>query len=217
MKDWSVSSHVRVKPTGPPSVAATRTPTMIGVTLLATVFDLDDTLVDSAATWHQVMRTVAAQQGRWPERAESACVDGMVDAIARGAFGLLPGAAELVALAAELRPVGLVSASPRRYVRAVASASGLMRHVQAIVTADDENPHLVAARKLGLDPVHCLAVEGSAAGIRSAHEAGMTVLAIPAAPIADDVSTLAALQASDARVATKEICQLWVNVYALSR
>jgi beta-phosphoglucomutase-like phosphatase (HAD superfamily) len=192
---------------------------MIVVTLLATVFDLDDTLADSAETWNQVMRTVAAQQGRWPERSDSECVDGMVDAIARGVFGLLPGAAELVALAAELGPVGLVSASSRRYVRAVASASGLMRHVQAIVTSDDVtgNPHLVAARKLGLDPVHCLAVEGSAAGIRSAHSAGMTVLAIPAAPVAGEVLRLAAHQASDARVAVNEICQLWVNVYALSR
>lgn len=193
---------------------------MIGVTLLATVFDLDDTLVDSAATWNQVMRTVAAQQGRWPERSASECVDGMVDAIARGVFGLQPGAAQLVALAAELGPVGLVSASPRRYVRAAASASGLTRHVQAIVTGDDltiGNPHLLVARKLGLDPGQCLAVEGSAAGVRSAHAAGMTVLAIPGGPMAVDVLGLAAHQASDAQVAARELCQLWVNVYALSR
>ncbi|MDX8031164.1 HAD family phosphatase [Lentzea sp. BCCO 10_0856] len=223
------------------------------MTLLATVFDLDDTLVDSAATWNQVIRTVAARhdhvwtradwaaiqgtstwgtylaercRGLTPERAVSECVDGMVDAIARGAFGMLPGAAELVALAAELGPVGLVSASPRRYVRAAASASGLMRHVQVIVTGDDvtngkpaPDPYLLAARKLGLDPAHCLAVEDSGSGIRSAHAAGMTVLAIPNATTARDaeVLKLAAHQASDARVAAKEICQLWVNVYALSR
>ncbi|MGW6933956.1 HAD family hydrolase [Lentzea sp. NPDC054927] len=223
------------------------------MTLLATVFDLDDTLVDSAATWNQVIRAVAARhdhvwtradwaaiqgtstwgaylaercEGLTPERAVSECVDGMVDAITRGAFGMLPGAAELVALAAELGPVGLVSASPRRYVRAAASASGLMRHVQAIVTGDDvtngkpaPDPYLLAARKLGLDPVHCLAVEDSASGIRSAHAAGMTVLAIPNATTARDaeVLKLAAHQASTAQVAAKEICQLWVNVYALSR
>jgi beta-phosphoglucomutase-like phosphatase (HAD superfamily) len=194
---------------------------MIVVTLLATVFDLDGTLVDAAATWDQVIGTVAARQGRTPDRSASECVDGMVDAIARGVFGLHPGAAELVALAAELGPVGLVSASPRRYVRAAASASGLMRHVQAIVTGDDVtgNPHLLVARKLGLDPVHCLAIEDSASGVRSAHAAGMTVLAIPNATTARDVEVLrlAAHQASDARVAAQEICQLWVNVYALSR
>ncbi|GLY53500.1 HAD family phosphatase [Lentzea sp. NBRC 102530] len=223
------------------------------MTLLATVFDLDDTLVDSAATWQRVIGAVAARHGyRWtaadwaavqgtstwaaylaqrcgdltPERAGSECVDGMVDAIARGEFGLLPGAAELIAQAAELGPVGLVSASPRRYVRAAASASGLRRHVEAIVTGDDvtrgkpaPDPYLLAARKLGLDPVHCLAVEDSASGIRSAHAAGMTVLAIPNAVTARDaeVLRLAALQAADARIAAREICRLWVDVYALSR
>ncbi|MCR3752788.1 HAD family hydrolase [Lentzea californiensis] len=223
------------------------------MTLLATVFDLDETLVDSAATWNRVIGTVAARHDhRWthadwtaiqgtstwsaylaercrgltPERAASECVDGMVDAIARGTFGLLPGAADLVALAAELGPVGLVSASPRRYVRAAASASGLRRHVEAIVTGDDvvngkpaPDPYLLAARKLGLDPVNVLAVEDSASGIRSAHAAGMTVLAIPSAATARDseVLELAACTASDARVAAKEICRLWVEVYALSR
>ncbi|MFD4672116.1 HAD family hydrolase [Lentzea sp. NPDC058450] len=223
------------------------------MTLLATVFDLDDTLVDSAGTWNRVIGAVAARhEYRWtahdwtaiqgtstwgaylaercgdltPERATSECVDGMVDAIARGEFGLLPGAAELVAQAAELGPVGLVSASPRRYVRAAASASGLRRHVEAIVTGDDvvhgkpaPDPYLLAARKLGLDAANCLAVEDSASGIRSAHAAGMTVLAIPNATTARnaEVLKLAALQATDARTAAKEICQLWVNVYALSR
>lgn len=223
------------------------------MTLYATVFDLDDTLVDSSATWQQVIGTVAARhdyrwthadwaaiqgtstwsaylaercQGLTPERAASECVDGMVDAIARGTFGLLPGAAELVALAAELGPVGLVSASPRRYVRAAASASGLRRHVEAIVTGDDvtngkpaPDPYLLAARKLGLDPVNVLAIEDSGSGIRSAHAAGMTVLAIPNATTARDaeVLKLAACTVTDARVAAKEICQLWVNVYALSR
>lgn len=72
---------------------------MIDMTLLATVFDLDGALVDAAT------------------RVLSECVDGMADAIARGTFGLRPGAADLVALAGELGAVGLVSEAPRRYVR----------------------------------------------------------------------------------------------------
>lgn len=216
------------------------------MTLLATVFTLDDTLVDSAATWNQVIGAVAARhdrswtradwaavQGRttWgeylagrcdgltPERAVSECVDGMVDAIARGSFGLQPGAAELVALAAELGPVGLVSAAPRRYVRAAASASGIRRHVQVIVSGEDvvdgkpsPDLYLAAARKLGLAPSQCLAVEGSGPGVQSAHSAGMTVLAISGSPLA-----LAADQVADARLAAKAMCRLWVDVYALSR
>ncbi|MET9224809.1 HAD-IA family hydrolase [Lentzea sp. NPDC003310] len=196
------------------------------MTLLATIFDLDGTLVDSAGTWQEVVGAVTARHGRTPERSSPECVDGMVDAVTRGAFGMMPGAAELVAQAAELGPVGLVSTAPRRYVRAVASASGLRRHVEAIVTGDDvvnakpaPDPYLLAARKLGLDPAQCLAVEDSRSGIRSAHAAGLTVLAIPGAATARDteVLALAARVVPDARVAAKEICRLWVNVYALSR
>jgi HAD superfamily hydrolase (TIGR01509 family) len=215
------------------------------VTLLATVLNLDDTLVDSAATWNQVIGAVAARhdrswtradwaaiQGRttWgayladrcdgltPERAVSECVDGMVDAIARGTFGLQPGAAELVALAAELGPVGLVSAAPRRYVRAAASASGILRHVQVIVSGEDvqngkpaPDPYLAAARRLGLEPEQCLAVEDSRPGIRSAHAAGMTVLAITSE------DTEAAQHVPDLKLAAKAMCRLWVDVYALNR
>ena len=81
------------------------------------------------------------------------------------------------------------------------------------------DPYLLAARKLGFDPVNVLAIEDSGSGIRSAHAAGMTVLAIPNATTARDaeVLKLAACTVTDARVAAKEICQLWVNVYALSR
>ena len=39
--------------------------------------------------------------------------------------------------------------------------------------------YLEAARRLGVDPAACAAVEDSANGIRSAHAAGMRVLAIP--------------------------------------
>jgi beta-phosphoglucomutase-like phosphatase (HAD superfamily) len=39
--------------------------------------------------------------------------------------------------------------------------------------------YLEAARRLGVDPVACAAIEDSENGIRSAHAAGMRVLAIP--------------------------------------
>ncbi|MCG8925747.1 HAD family phosphatase [Lentzea sp. CC55] len=177
------------------------------MTLLATVFDLDGALVDSAAT-----------------RVLSECVDGMADAIARGTFGLRPGAADLVALAGELGAVGLVSEAPRRYVRAAASASGILRHVQVVVSGEDvangkpaPDPYLAAARRLGLGPAQCLAVEDSGPGIRSAHAAGMTVLAIPGASADLDALGLAACRAADPRAAAKAMCRLWVDVYALSR
>ena len=205
--------------------------------LEATVFDLDETLVDSAATWNHVIGAVAACHGHpwspgdwaaiqgtstahWsaylahrcpdltPESAVTACVDGMVAALGHGRFGLLPGAAGLVATAAGRGPVALVSASPGRYVRAAAAACGLV--FPTIVTGDDvargkpaPDPYLLAAHRLGIAPERCLAVEDSGSGIRSAHAAGMTVLAIPNTTTARDfaVLELAAHRAADARVA----------------
>jgi beta-phosphoglucomutase-like phosphatase (HAD superfamily) len=39
--------------------------------------------------------------------------------------------------------------------------------------------YLEAARRLGVDPARCVAVEDSASGIRSAHAAGLRVIAYP--------------------------------------
>ncbi len=103
----------------------------------------------------------------------------------------------LVAIAAELGVVGLVFASPERYVHAAITLYGLDRHLRAMVTGDDvrqgkpaSDPYLLAASQLGLPPVRCLAVEDSTSGIRSAHAAGMTVLAIPNATTALDFTAL---------------------------
>ena len=39
--------------------------------------------------------------------------------------------------------------------------------------------YLEAARRLGVDPLACVAIEDSTNGIRSAHAAGMAVIAVP--------------------------------------
>jgi beta-phosphoglucomutase-like phosphatase (HAD superfamily) len=39
--------------------------------------------------------------------------------------------------------------------------------------------YLEAARRLGIEPARCAAVEDSANGIRAAHAAGMRVIALP--------------------------------------
>jgi HAD superfamily hydrolase (TIGR01509 family) len=214
--------------------------------LLATVLDLDETLADSAATWQHVFQTVAARHGatwthsdwtaiqgtsthNWstylahrcrnltPVQAETECVDDMVTAIHNGTFGLLPGAADLVATAAELGPTAVVSASPHRYVQAAVTTFGLATHLRATITGDDvvhgkpaPDPYLLAAKHLGVAPAQCVAVEDSTSGIRSAHAAGMTVLAIPNATTARDteVLRLADHQAPDAHIAAKTLLAL---------
>ncbi|MET7990239.1 HAD family phosphatase [Amycolatopsis sp. NPDC005232] len=214
------------------------------MTLTATVFDLDETLVDSATTWNRVFAAVATRHGEawapadwaaiqgkstahWaaylasrcagltPESAVAECVDGMVSAVRRGEFGLVPGAADLVATAVELGPVALVSGSPRPYVEAAITTFGLP--FRTTVTGDDvtrgkpaPDPYLLAAQRLGQAPARCLAVEDSSSGIRSAHAAGMTVLAIPNPTAARDCATLAlaAHHATDAYIAAKTVDQL---------
>lgn len=64
--------------------------------------------------------------------------------------------------------------------------AGLLDLFETVVTRDDvENPkphpepYLIAARRLGLDPAHCLAVEDSHSGVRAAHAAGMQTVMVP--------------------------------------
>ncbi|MVU77873.1 HAD-IA family hydrolase [Nocardia sp. ET3-3] len=121
-----------------------------------------------------------------PEQVVADCVDLMLEQVDTGQIALLPGAEKLLATAAERVPAGVVSASPRRFVHAVLDHFDLRRSLRVVVTREDRaqtKPHpapwLHAASLLSVDPRSCVAVEDSAAGIRSAHTAGMRVLAIP--------------------------------------
>ncbi|MGW7001797.1 HAD family hydrolase [Streptomyces sp. NPDC054933] len=103
-----------------------------------------------------------------------------------------PGALELLdALRAQELTTALVSASPRRVVDMVLRVLGQDRFT-VTVSADDTprtkpapDPYLAAARQLGVDPAHCVAVEDTPTGVASAEAAGCQVLAVPSAvPIA---------------------------------
>lgn len=113
-------------------------------------------------------------------------IDGMIAALADGRIALLPGAAPMVAAAAARVPVGVASSAPRRLIEAVLSATGLLPHMGTFVSSEQvsrgkpsPDVYQEAARRLGLDPFRCLAVEDSSNGITSAAAAGMTVVAIP--------------------------------------
>jgi HAD superfamily hydrolase (TIGR01509 family) len=100
---------------------------------------------------------------------------------------LLPGAVEAIG---RLRDAGLVlavaSSSNRALIDAVLRAAGVTELFATTVSSEEvargkpsPDVYLEAARRLGLDPARCAAVEDSASGIRSAHAAGMHVLAFP--------------------------------------
>lgn len=105
----------------------------------------------------------------------------------------LPGAVEAVAAVHKAGlAVGLASSSPESIIRIVVQKIGIERYLSAICSADQEvrgkpDPavYLTAARRLGVPPADCVAFEDSPRGVASALEAGMLVIAIPAAGHAD--------------------------------
>ncbi|KIZ15337.1 HAD family hydrolase [Streptomyces natalensis] len=100
----------------------------------------------------------------------------------------LPGALTLLdALAAEGVPVGLVTASPRSVADQVLHSLGTSRFAVSVTAGETPrtkpapDPYLAAARRIGVEPHACVAVEDSPTGVASAEAAGCRVLAVPSA------------------------------------
>jgi len=111
---------------------------------------------------------------------------------------LLPGAAEAVRRLAARLPLGLASSSNRALIDTVLEVSGLTPFFAATVSSEEvargkpaPDVYLEAARRLGVDPTRCAAVEDSHGGIRSAKAAGMRVIAIPNRSYPPDEESLA--------------------------
>ena len=97
-----------------------------------------------------------------------------------------PGARDLLAGCREAGlPAALVTMSWRRFALEVVEALP-PGSFDEVVVGDDvahgkphPEPYLLAARRLGVDPADCIAIEDSPTGVASAHAAGCTVLAVP--------------------------------------
>jgi HAD superfamily hydrolase (TIGR01509 family) len=99
---------------------------------------------------------------------------------------LLPGAREAVLRMAGAFPIALATSSNREVIDLVLDGMGVTERFQATVSSEEvargkpaPDVYLEAARRLGVDPGAAAAVEDSANGLRSAHAAGMRVIAIP--------------------------------------
>ena len=82
--------------------------------------------------------------------------------------------------------IGLATSSPFAMVDAVLGKLGIQDRFMAVHSAEVERfgkPHpdvyIHAAEKLGVDPVHCLAIEDSFTGLLAAKAASMTALIVP--------------------------------------
>jgi HAD superfamily hydrolase (TIGR01509 family) len=113
---------------------------------------------------------------------------------------LIDGAVDAVKRVAAHWPLGVASSSNRELIDHVLELSGLARDFKVTVSSEEvergkpaPDVYLEAARRLGVEPVRSAAIEDSTSGIRSAHAAGMHVVAIPnrAFPPPADVLALA--------------------------
>ena len=158
----------------------------------------------SAPEWSRYLHEEAGVSEE-PEDINRDVVERMLEAY-RSELPLLPGAVEAVRRTAESFPLGLASSSNREIFEAVLDLAGIADCFSGTVSSEEvargkpaPDVYLEAARRLGVEPEWCAAVEDSHAGIRSAKSAGMRVVAIPNASYPPDGE---ALELADAVVAS---------------
>jgi HAD superfamily hydrolase (TIGR01509 family) len=111
---------------------------------------------------------------------------------------LIDGAVGAVRRLAERYPLGLASSSNRPLIDAALDTAGLTACFTATVSSEEvargkpaPDVYLEAARRLGVEPNTCAAVEDSHGGIQSAKEAGMRVIVFPNQSYPPDAVSLA--------------------------
>lgn len=150
----------------------------------------------SAPEWSRYLHEEAGVPDE-PQTINRDVVERMLEAYRRE-LPLLPGAEEAVRRMAAAFPLALASSSNREVFEAVLELAGLTGCFSATVSSEEvacgkpePDVYLEAARRLGVAPERCAAVEDSHSGIRSAESAGMRVIAIPNASYPPDEEALA--------------------------
>jgi HAD superfamily hydrolase (TIGR01509 family) len=150
----------------------------------------------SAPEWSRYLHEEAGVPDE-PDAINRDVVERMLEAYRRE-LPLLPGAQETVRRVAAAFPLALASSSNREVFEEVLELAGLSAYFRATVSSEEvergkpaPDVYLEAARRLGIAPERCAAVEDSHAGIRSAKAAGMRVIAIPNASYPPDEEALA--------------------------
>ena len=115
----------------------------------------------------------------------AAVIDLMADQYAHH-VPLLPGAVEAVRRCAGSWKLGLASSSPATLIDLVLAKSGLLDCFTVVLSTEEvgrgkpaPDVYLTVAQRLGVEPNNCTAVEDSTNGLRSAHHAGMRLIAAP--------------------------------------
>ena len=128
-------------------------------------------------------------------------LEAMIESYAQG-VAVLPGAATAVAALGARYPLAVASSSPRELIPVALRLASFGDSFPVVVSSDEvergkpePDVYLLAARRLGVPPGRCLAIEDSSNGIRAALAAGMATIAVPtpAFPPAPEVLAQATL------------------------
>jgi len=167
----------------------------------------------SSPEWSAYVRDELGVSDMTPEEISADVVARLLAGYRRG-LPLLRGAVEAVRALGERWPLGLASSSNAPVIALVLERSGLAEGIRAWVSSEEvaggkpaPDVYLEAARRLGVDPARCVAVEDSTNGIRSAAAAGMAVVAAPNAafPPAEDALALAAVTVDGIAAVTPQV------------
>ena len=109
------------------------------------------------------------------------------DRLADAQLELKPGVVQLLDLLDRLRlPRCIATSSSHATVQSHLAVHGLTNRFDVVIAHGDylaskpsPEPFLTAARRLGVDPALCLALEDSHNGVRAAHAAGMMTIMVP--------------------------------------
>jgi HAD superfamily hydrolase (TIGR01509 family) len=150
----------------------------------------------SSTEWSRYLHDTAGVPDE-PEAINAEVVRRML-ASYRDHLPLIDGAVDAVRRLAGRYPLGLASSSNRQLIDAALELAGLASCFTATVSSEEvargkpaPDVYLEAARRLGVDPAHCAAVEDSHGGIRSAKAARMRVIALPNPSYPPDEEALA--------------------------
>ena len=117
---------------------------------------------------------------------ERAIVAGVVDRYRTEGAPQIDGAVEAVRRIAATLPVAVASSAHQAVIDAALETTGLADLFEVVVSSDEvehgkpaPDVYLEAARRLDVTPDRCAAIEDSTNGLRSAHAAGMLVVAVP--------------------------------------
>jgi HAD superfamily hydrolase (TIGR01509 family) len=138
----------------------------------------------SSPEWSRYMHECIGLQES-PEEINRIVVERMVQRYAEGP-PWIPGALDAVRATSELFTLALASSSNRELIDLALDAGGIASLFRATVSSEEvprgkpaPDVYLEAARRLGVAPEECVAVEDSHNGIRAAKAAGMTCVAVP--------------------------------------